>query len=857
MDVSNPSQLLDLARSDGPRTLTLGDQWLGRLEPSDHETRSIVLRAMSIAARFARSMDDSVAHGQASVDEANLSGDPGLRALAMTTLAGSLAFQGRTQAALDLLDDAAAIAPRSELGIVHGQRGLVLSTRGEPDHALAAYSAALPLLEERGDPAQVAITLHNRGLLQVLRGDLIRAEIDLMAARKLHIECGHTDLLAGTEHNLGLLAAYRGDIPEALRRFSANESLERTRTGSDISLHVGRCETLLSAGLFREAFDEATRIYQQHKRHGRGEDEAEARLVAAQAALLAGETSMAGELAGGAARMFADQGRVMWVANSNRLSIQARLESGLIDSELLDRAVAVAEELDNGLAIPARHARLIAGLIAVALGDVDTATRELAKAAMVRSGPVELLLLARLATARLRMARGDRRGADAAARAGFRLLEQYQAALGASDIRSGVERHAAALGSLGLELAIGSRRARRVFTWMELTRARALRFRPVTPPGEEFVGELARARKLAADLRHAEAPLAARLSRELEVLQDTIKDRARGTEFAEVATPDAGREQLLTQLGGRTLVEFASSQGRLWALVVHDGRFRLLALGPESMAMAEVQSLRFMMRRLTRGRGRVGDVAQVADRLDRALLGRLPGEDEELVIVPTAQLQIVPWSALPSLRSRQVVISPSAHLWHRSHLQRANDGEAVLVAGPELELSDFEVQELSGVYRGAKVLGSSHSTVGAVQSHLDGAGIAHIASHAFFRYENPMFSSLRLADGDLYVYDIERLSTAPGLVVLSACDSGFTETHPGEELMGLSSALLSMGTRTIIASIGLVPDSEATKDLMVGLHQGLVSGVSPSQALHHAQREASETPEGYVAASSFICIGAG
>jgi len=54
-----------------------------------------------------------------------------------------------------------------------------------------------------------------------------------------------------------------------------------------------------------------------------------------------------------------------------------------------------------------------------------------------------------------------------------------------------------------------------------------------------------------------------------------------------------------------------------------------------------------------------------------------------------------------------------------------------------------------------------------------------------------------------------------------------------------------------------VPDSAATKDLMVGLHRGLVSGLSPSEALHRTQMEAAETPDGYVAASSFICIGAG
>jgi CHAT domain-containing protein len=75
--------------------------------------------------------------------------------------------------------------------------------------------------------------------------------------------------------------------------------------------------------------------------------------------------------------------------------------------------------------------------------------------------------------------------------------------------------------------------------------------------------------------------------------------------------------------------------------------------------------------------------------------------------------------------------------------------------------------------------------------------------------------------------------------------------------MGLGAALLAMGTRSIIASVGLVPDSAATKDLMVGLHRGLVSGLSPSEALHRTQMEAAETPDGYVAASSFICIGAG
>jgi CHAT domain-containing protein len=185
-------------------------------------------------------------------------------------------------------------------------------------------------------------------------------------------------------------------------------------------------------------------------------------------------------------------------------------------------------------------------------------------------------------------------------------------------------------------------------------------------------------------------------------------------------------------------------------------------------------------------------------------------------------------------------------------------GKSVLLAaGPDLELSDSEVREVGALYPSATMLMATESTVGRVQALLDGAHVAHVATHAVFQLENPMFSSLRLVDGDLSVYDIERLDNAPDVVVLSACDSGFTDAHAGQELMGLSAAMLSMGTKSIIASVGLVPDSTATKDLMVELHRGLIAGLTPARALHEAQTGVAGTPQGYIAASSFICIGAG
>ena len=101
----------------------------------------------------------------------------------------------------------------------------------------------------------------------------------------------------------------------------------------------------------------------------------------------------------------------------------------------------------------------------------------------------------------------------------------------------------------------------------------------------------------------------------------------------------------------------------------------------------------------------------------------------------------------------------------------------------------------------------SQATVRAVSAALEDTQLAHVAAHGTFRADNPQFSSLTLADGALTVYDLERLATPPRRMVLSACDSGLSAVAPGDALMGLAAALLSVGTATLIASVAPVPDA--------------------------------------------------
>ena len=55
------------------------------------------------------------------------------------------------------------------------------------------------------------------------------------------------------------------------------------------------------------------------------------------------------------------------------------------------------------------------------------------------------------------------------------------------------------------------------------------------------------------------------------------------------------------------------------------------------------------------------------------------------------------------------------------------------------------------------MLGDGTATAARVLDAIDGARVVHFAAHGTFRADSPLFSALRLDDGPLTVYDLERL----------------------------------------------------------------------------------------------------
>ena len=144
----------------------------------------------------------------------------------------------------------------------------------------------------------------------------------------------------------------------------------------------------------------------------------------------------------------------------------------------------------------------------------------------------------------------------------------------------------------------------------------------------------------------------------------------------------------------------------------------------------------------------------------------------------------------------------------------------MLVTGPGLASGGAEVPLVAAEHPDAVVLRDGSATVEGCLRAMDGAELVHVAAHGRFRGDNPMFSALELADGPLTVHDFERLRRAPHRFVLSACDSGVLVPVGANELLGLATALMSMGTAGILASVAPVND-EATVELMVDVHRGL------------------------------------
>jgi tetratricopeptide (TPR) repeat protein len=237
-----------------------------------------------------------------------------------------------------------------------------------------------------------------------------------------------------------------------------------------------------------------------------------------------------------------------------------------------------------------------------------------------------------------------------------------------------------------------------------------------------------------------------------------------------------------------------------------------------------------------------------------APLGDLDADYRQLVIVPHDALYYLPFHAFYDgqqylIERFAIQYAPSTSvLAHCYQIQEAiKDVDRVrpaLVMGYSDEGRLRHV--LDEVQAVAKVLPSSHlfqeETATLKQLHQDAGRcrLVHLAAHAVFRSDNPLFSTIKLADGPLNVIDIYHLRLRASLVALSGCETGKNQLKGGE-LFGLARGCLYAGAPKLVASLWQVDDA-STAILMRAFYQYLEEGATTANALRKAQLSLLQTP---------------
>lgn len=823
---------------------------------------SVAHQAAGIALREFGDVRAGLREVQGALRDARRTGSPERVAEVQATLGVALVYAGRTSPGLAVLDQALLGSSGLLAARVLVRRGMMLWTVGRHAAALDDLHRAIAGLRTAGDALWLPRALNARGMVYRSMGMTARADADFVAAGLLWAKTTQVVEATFAVENRALIALWSGDLPAALSFLDEAEARYRPMEVPTTGLSIDRCVALLAAGLASDALAIATAAVDELDQiRGRSTKKTELLVTAAECALAAGQPAKALSWAQAACRMSRSQESAWWFGRASLVLVMARYAAGPASAALLRAASAAAARLADSASPEAAQAHLLAGRVAMDLGRQEVAGQHLAEAALARHrGPPLAQAAGWLSEALRAGASGDHRRQLAACRRGFEVLDQHRVTLGSSELRARATAHGSELAVIAQRHAARAGPPRSLLMWSERWRATALAVPAVRPPSDpalqsgltalrDVVTRLESTRKAGPPDPFAARELQ-RLERERGRLENTIRRqvmRARGTgPGSRAAVSVAG---LLAELGDDRLVEIVDVDGTLHVLICGAGRVRRMVAGRVTEASRAADLAKFALRRLARARpgddpaSAVAVLAATGARLSDQLLGqavRYLGHGP-VIVVPPGRLQAIPWALIPALSGREFTVAPSATSWLRARsIAPPSRRRVVLACGPGLATRGAEIPLVATLYGDVTVLADKETTAVGVLTALEGTWLAHLAAHGSFRADSPMFSSLRMHDGPLTVYDFEQLGRAPYRMVLPSCDSGAQAPAGADELLGLVSSLLQVGTAGVIAAIVPLND-EAVVPVMVALHRRLGSGQNLAGALSGVRREVGAT----------------
>jgi len=261
-------------------------------------------------------------------------------------------------------------------------------------------------------------------------------------------------------------------------------------------------------------------------------------------------------------------------------------------------------------------------------------------------------------------------------------------------------------------------------------------------------------------------------------------------------------------------------------------KFRLGASYAEVFAASLIKSVQSHLRRLY-------------DELLAPIRARIEGE--HLVIVPHGALHYLPFHAFFDgdryiIDDYTVSYAPSLGVYALCTKKAVNlSGPTLLMGIPDQRapLIEEEIQAIRSIWPNSKTVLGTQATGSVLRNEGPSCRILHIATHGYFRQDSPLFSSIRLGDSFLSLYDLYHLKLPAELVTLSGCGTGMNAVSAGDELIGLARGLFQAGAQSLLLSLWDAHDASTAK-FMQTFYRRLRRGMTKAAALKQAMLEVRE-----------------
>lgn len=801
-------------------------------------------------------------------------------------------------------DDALVWAARAEdifarhgdharLARLSGNIGNLLHRQDRFDEAMDRYRRAYAGLIESGSPRDVAVALQNMATCQISMNDFRQALDTYERTRRHCIEHELPLLLAVADYNIAYLYYLRGEYTKAIELYrSAREHCKQLGDAYREALcDLDQSEMYVELNLNEEGAHLARRAMTAFQKLGNGYEAAKALTNLAISLSHHGDSQLALNLFRKARDLFTKEGNESWMAIIDLYqALVFYQERRLTEARLLAES-AFAYFSPSSLQGKAILCQLLLSRIHLDTSRPDRA-KNICRNALKRLEHMETPALSYQAFFVLGLIEEELGDAEAAYQAylsAHKHLESLRSHLRTEDTKIAFLKDKLEVYEtlVRMSLARGDTKENResAFTYIEQAKSRSLAdliaFRAHDLPASheahralveqvktlrEELNWYTRAIQLqesrSGNTRDPRIDKLRRSARDCEyrLVQAMANLRVEDREFANLQ--GAGSIDLdairATIPADAMLLQYYRVRDTFHACLMTRDSLKIVALGSVTELRRELQLLRFQLSKFRLGPEYVRTFhSQLLEATSahlhvfhQKLIAPIAQDlrAEHLIIAPHDFLHYLPFQALMEGgdylgRRYSISYTPSASVYYLCSTkgQRTVDRSLVMgVPDPSAPQIVEEVEAVASVLPNAESYIGPEATLEVLQERGAQARYLHVATHGWFRQDNPMFSSISLGNSHLSLFDLYHLNLPAELITLSGCGTGLNVVVGGDELMGLKRGLLYAGAEGLLLTLWDVND-QSTAEFMKLFYTRLRSERNKAKAAQYATEEIRRT----------------